>query len=83
MLGPGGRDGAASLARPVTPAPPTAGPALDDSRAACGPCRGTGAVVSNLGAEPATVPCPWCEGSGTFLAGHDAQAARRAAAGSP
>jgi hypothetical protein len=23
------------------------------------------------------VPCPWCEGTGTFIPGHDAQAARR------
>jgi hypothetical protein len=23
------------------------------------------------------VPCPWCEGTGRFIAGHDAQAARR------
>jgi hypothetical protein len=26
------------------------------------------------------VPCPWCEGTGTFTPGHDAQAARRASA---
>jgi len=23
------------------------------------------------------VPCPWCEGTGRFIPGHDAQAARR------
>jgi DnaJ-class molecular chaperone len=48
----------------------------------CAPCRGTGRVVSNLGGEPSTVSCPWCEGTGTFIAEHDAQAARRAQAGS-
>jgi len=46
----------------------------------CAPCRGTGQVISNLGGEPSTVMCPWCEGSGMQLPGHDAQAARRAAA---
>ncbi|MEJ7797633.1 MAG: hypothetical protein WKF42_03965 [Solirubrobacteraceae bacterium] len=53
--------------------------AVTDDRTTCGPCRGTGQLVSNLGGEPSTVPCPWCEGSGTFIAEHDAQAARRAA----
>ena len=43
--------------------------------AALQPCRGTGRVVSNLGGTPATVECPWCEGTGRFLPGHDAQAA--------
>jgi DnaJ-class molecular chaperone len=46
----------------------------------CAPCRGTGRVVSNLGGEPSQVTCPWCEGSGEQLRGHDAQAARRASA---
>ena len=57
--------------------------ATDDPMTApkpCAPCRGTGQVVSNLGGEPSMVPCPWCEGSGTTVAGHDAQAARRASA---
>lgn len=53
-------------------------PAVPAVPAACAPCRGTGRVVSNLGGEPSTVPCPWCEGTGTFIAEHDAQAARRA-----
>ncbi len=44
---------------------------------ACPPCRGTGQVVSNLGGEPSTMACPWCGGTGTFIAEHDAQAARR------
>jgi DnaJ-class molecular chaperone len=47
-------------------------------RPACAPCRGTGKVVSNLGGEPSQVTCPWCEGSGIQIPGHDAQAARRA-----
>jgi DnaJ-class molecular chaperone len=43
----------------------------------CGPCRGTGQVISNLGGSPSTLPCPWCEGTGTFIPEHDAQSARR------
>jgi DnaJ-class molecular chaperone len=43
----------------------------------CTPCRGTGQVVSGLGGTPQLVTCPWCEGSGRFQPGHDAQAARR------
>jgi DnaJ-class molecular chaperone len=46
----------------------------------CAPCRGTGQLISNLGGEPSTVTCPWCEGGGMQLAGHDAQAARRESA---
>jgi DnaJ-class molecular chaperone len=46
--------------------------------APCSPCRGTGQVLSNLGGSPSTVPCPWCDGSGMQIAGHDAQAARSA-----
>jgi len=40
----------------------------------CPPCRGTGQVISNLGGSPSTVTCPWCEGSGVFAPGRDAQA---------
>jgi DnaJ-class molecular chaperone len=47
---------------------------------ACPPCRGTGHVLSLLGGTPAQVVCPWCEGSGKQIPGHDAQAARIAAA---
>ena len=43
----------------------------------CSACRGTGSVISNLGGSPSTVTCPWCEGTGRFIPGHDAQAARR------
>ncbi|MGI8728583.1 MAG: hypothetical protein ACR2LK_01045 [Solirubrobacteraceae bacterium] len=48
----------------------------------CAPCRATGQVISKLGGEPATMTCPWCEGSGTVIAEHAAQAVRRAAAAS-
>jgi hypothetical protein len=34
-------------------------------------------VISHLGGTTSTVTCPWCEGEGVFLPGHDAQAARR------
>jgi DnaJ-class molecular chaperone len=47
--------------------------------AACPPCRGTGHVLSQLGGTPAQVVCPWCDGTGTQIPGHDAQAARIAA----
>lgn len=40
----------------------------------CSPCRGTGEVISNLGGTPTEQPCPWCEGTGIFIADHDAQA---------
>lgn len=43
----------------------------------CSACRGTGQVSSNLGGSPSQVTCPWCEGTGRFIPGHDAQAARR------
>jgi DnaJ-class molecular chaperone len=39
----------------------------------CMACRGTGRVVSNLGGETRHVPCPWCEGKGVRIPGHDAQ----------
>jgi DnaJ-class molecular chaperone len=45
----------------------------------CGPCHGTGRVQSNLGGSPHEVRCPWCEGGGTFIPGHDAQASGAAA----
>jgi DnaJ-class molecular chaperone len=43
----------------------------------CSACRGSGEVISNLGGEPSTRPCPWCEGTGMFIPEHDAQAAQR------
>jgi DnaJ-class molecular chaperone len=45
----------------------------EDAQRPCGPCRGTGRLISNLGGEPHEVACPWCEGTGHFLPGHDAQ----------
>jgi hypothetical protein len=39
----------------------------------CTACRGIGTVVSNLGGEPSTVSCPWCDGTGVFIKDHDAQ----------
>ncbi len=48
--------------------------------APCAPCRGTGQVTSNLGGSPSQVTCPWCEGSGMQIPGHDAQASRNAGA---
>ena len=47
----------------------------------CTPCRGTGTVISALGGTPKPVTCPWCEGGGRRIAGHDAQAARKPADG--
>ncbi len=47
----------------------------------CAPCRGTGRLISGFGGEPHEVACPWCDGTGVYTPGHDAQAARRAAAG--
>jgi DnaJ-class molecular chaperone len=40
----------------------------------CSACRGTGRVISNLGGSPQDVTCPWCDGTGRFIPGHDAQA---------
>lgn len=53
----------------------SADPPAPDDPGRCRPCRGTGQLVSNLGGEPHDVRCPWCEGTGRFTAGHDAQAA--------
>jgi DnaJ-class molecular chaperone len=49
----------------------------------CPPCRSTGRIVSRLGGSASTVTCPWCEGTGQVVLGHDAQAARRAGAAEP
>ncbi len=61
-------------------------PSSNDAAApddACRPCGGTGTVLSGQGGEPHPVTCPWCEGTGRRVAGHDAQAARRAEAEHP
>ena len=52
----------------------------DEDRSSCSPCRGAGKVISGKGGTPHEVPCPWCEGTGRYIADHDAQAARRDAA---
>lgn len=60
-----------------TPAqePPAPGQADDTADPVpCSACRGTGVIVSNLGGTPSQVSCPWCEGSGTSMPAHDAQA---------
>ena len=44
----------------------------DDAERECMACRGTGSVAR--GDRPEPEPCPWCEGSGRFIPGHDAQA---------
>jgi DnaJ-class molecular chaperone len=59
----------------MTPEPDDTGHDPD----ACHACRGTGRVISNLGGSPSEIECPWCEGTGRFIPGHDAQAARRPA----
>ena len=69
--------GAASLPALVT----AAADETTSDAPVCAPCRGTGKVISNLGGSPSEVPCPWCEGSGRPIPGHDAQAARRGEAG--
>jgi DnaJ-class molecular chaperone len=42
-------------------------------RSTCTPCHGTGIVLSSLGGEQHRVTCPWCDGSGKFAPGRDAQ----------
>lgn len=78
---PGGRAVAAhassTLARMSTDAE-QAGEGPEPPRP-CGPCRGTGHLRSGLGGTDHEVTCPWCEGGGRFIPGHDAQAAAGAA----
>ncbi len=66
--------GAGSVARRMATAeePASAAPAP------CPPCKGKGQVISQLGGTTTQVVCPWCEGGGVQIPGHDAQAARRA-----
>lgn len=63
-----------SLTAPVTSAPTTDAPA---EPVPCSPCRGTGRVISNLGGSPSEIDCPWCDGSGRYTPGHNAQARHR------
>jgi hypothetical protein len=61
---------------------PDRAPARDASTSGrCAACRGTGVVISNLGGEAHEVECPWCEGDGVRLRGHDAQARWRERSG--
>ena len=53
-------------------------PIENGSPAPCDACRGTGIVISHLGGEPHSEPCPWCDGGGVRLPAHDAQARWRA-----
>jgi DnaJ-class molecular chaperone len=46
------------------------------ARTECSPCRGTGKVISALGGTQQQVTCPWCDGTGVFQRGRDAQAAQ-------
>jgi DnaJ-class molecular chaperone len=52
----------------------------DEERSKCSSCRGTGKVISGLGGTPREVTCPWCDGTGSFQSGRDAQAAAAGAA---
>jgi len=76
--GAGERSPGSLPARMATNPPNGAEP--DAAPRQCAPCRGTGRVISNLGGTPQQVPCPWCDGSGRFVPGHDAQARHRAGA---
>ena len=53
-------------------------PTTDAAGAACTACRGTGRVISNLGGSSHETTCPWCEGGGRRIPGHDAQAPKDA-----
>jgi len=39
----------------------------------CSACRGTGRVISKLGGTEHQVECPWCDGGGRRIPGHNAQ----------
>jgi DnaJ-class molecular chaperone len=52
-----------------------------EDRTRCTPCRGTGQVISTLDGSAHVVTCPWCDGTGRWLPGHDAQADKRGRAG--
>ena len=41
----------------------------------CSACRATGRVFANREDGQISVPCPWCQGSGQWEPGYDAQAA--------
>jgi DnaJ-class molecular chaperone len=56
-----GSNGGKKDAEPVGPQP-------------CSACRATGNVFANRAEEQISVACPWCEGSGQWSPGLDAQA---------
>lgn len=41
----------------------------------CSACRATGNVFAGSGEDQVQVACPWCQGTGTWEPGYDAQAA--------
>lgn len=41
----------------------------------CSACRATGRVFANRDGGQIDVPCPWCQGTGEWQPGYDAQAA--------
>ncbi len=41
----------------------------------CSACRATGRVFANRAGEQISVNCPWCQGTGSWEPGYDAQAA--------
>lgn len=41
----------------------------------CSACRATGNVFANRAGEQVSVACPWCQGTGSWTPGLDAQAA--------
>lgn len=47
----------------------------DDRDPTCPPCRGAGQVISRLGGEEHSIPCPWCGGTGRWEPGRNAQEA--------
>jgi DnaJ-class molecular chaperone len=57
----------------VADEPTSEGAEPGDAAGPCLACRGTGRVISNLGGSPHEVRCPWCDGTGTRIPGHDAQ----------
>jgi DnaJ-class molecular chaperone len=40
----------------------------------CSACRATGRVFATRSGEQTSLPCPWCQGSGEWEPGFDAQA---------
>lgn len=72
---PGGAACPRYAARPMAADPQAS--AEPDGPLPCSPCRGTGRLISRAGGSDHEVTCPWCEGGGTLIPGHDAQAARR------